>query len=47
MDDVLKGAIYSLLNQVQEVIDNGDWPIENEQAVESLMLEVREGIAYL
>ena len=46
MDEQLKGAIRELCNRVEEVCDNGDWPTEDEQ-VQSLILEVREGIVHL
>lgn len=38
--------IQQLLDLVEEVIDNGDWPTENAEGVLQLINDIRDGELY-
>ena len=39
--------IRELLDLVEEVIDNGDWPTDNSDAVLQLVNDIRDGELYV
>jgi len=38
--------VRDLLNRVEEVIDNGDWPTEDADEVMQLVNDIRDGEVY-